>query len=246
MGQEKQITEKLHWNMFLYIVSLERYNQNNYWFRNFDCLSQQDAWRVAGEVTYFFSVISPLCLKVLVTKRNREFIFLTLFPAFMGIGLNSWSSAWPFPLSAIQKSPPSTYSLFLSPLFTTLVWATVIFHLALGYCSVFLMGFPMAQVSWKLWSVNIILVRNLLVVSHITESKNQCFKHDSTISSQSSMLHYTLTSSLATLPLLFIPLSHYMSQIDILRNCRGHFFLKSFLFILSTTETYHFLQWVFL
>lgn len=43
MEQEEQITEKLHWNMFLYIVSLEQYNQNNYWFRNFDWLSQQDA-----------------------------------------------------------------------------------------------------------------------------------------------------------------------------------------------------------
>lgn len=158
----------------------------------------------------------------------------------MGIGQNPWRGSWFFTFSLQCKSHhlqniAPTKPIFLLPLFITLVWATIIFHLALGCCSVFLMGFPVAQGRWKLWLVNIILVQHLPVVSPIIESKNQCLKHGSTISSRSSMLHYTLTSSLATLQLLFIPLNHYMGQIDILRNCRGHFCLKSFLFTLSAT-----------
>lgn len=59
MGQEEQITEKLHWNMFLYIVSLERYNQNNYWFRNFDCLSLQarEAWQEKLHIFIHFTIV---------------------------------------------------------------------------------------------------------------------------------------------------------------------------------------------
>ena len=53
MEQEEQITEKLHWNMFLYIVSLEWYNQNSYWFRNLtDCPNKMHkAWQ---EKLYIF------------------------------------------------------------------------------------------------------------------------------------------------------------------------------------------------